>query len=193
MQDKTIAANGSTTTHAWLVLVSFLLLSLGSIAFLAINHSQEQVSPSEEAKTFVAPKGPEVLSQAICANYSVSCKQARETLKVVMDEAVRHDVGVALAVGLALHESGFRTDAKSNTGDHGLLQVNYRWHKDKVRALRDLYDPRVNTRIGLSYLKTLLERKGNVRLALRHYNGANARTPYPDEVLKKANWAAQFI
>lgn len=156
---------------------------------LALQHSKSRPHRIRPAQL----KGPEPLAKAICSNYAVSCKQARETLKVVMEEAVYHSVEPSLAVGLALHESGFDSRKVSETGDHGLLQVNYKWHRTEVRRLRDLYDTRTNTRIGLSYLKALLVRKGDVRVALRHYNGANGTKPYPEEVLKKAQWVAQYI
>lgn len=194
MQDKTIAALRSQLVS---VLVSVLVIVAILVAVLVLQDKFSQPDAPDlraSPQLMVLPsKGPEALSQAICDNYSVSCAQARETLRVVMEEAETHSVAPALAVGLALHESGFRANAKSSTGDHGLLQINYKWHKHSVRRLSDLYDPRTNVRIGLTYLKSLLDRKGNVRVALRHYNGANGTTPYPDEVLKKANWVSQFI
>lgn len=138
-------------------------------------------------------KGLYVLSRAICETYDVPCGQAQRTLRILAEEAEQQGVDVALAVGLALQESQFRPTAKSRTGDHGLLQVNYRWHRSKVRRLADLYDVRVNARIGLSYLKSLLLRTGTTHAALRLYNGANGTGPYPEEVSQKAAWAAQFI
>ncbi len=194
MQENTYAALRSQIVSVVCIL-AFLLLALVAQNKMVEQGMQEEADSGREtsAQQYRAPKGPDVLSKAICNNYDVSCHKARETLRVVLQEANELNVEPALAVGLALHESGFRTDARSSTGDHGLLQVNYKWHKGKVRRLTDLYDPKTNVRIGLTYLKSLMDRKGNVRTALRHYNGANGKTPYPDEVLKKSAWAAQFI
>lgn len=153
-----------------------------------LSKSHQLTGPSAEAK------GPQVLSQAICTEFKRSCAETAKVLNVLMEEADRHGIDPALAVGIALRESGFRPDARSNTGDHGLLQVNYKWHGSKVKRLQDLYDVRTNARIGLGYLKELLTKtEGNVKAALRMYNGKNAQNEYPAEVTRKAGWAAQYL
>lgn len=46
-------------------------------------------------------------------------------------------------------ESGCRTNAVSRTNDHGLMQINYRWHAGKVGHVKNrLYDPETNIRIA---------------------------------------------
>lgn len=46
-------------------------------------------------------------------------------------------------------ESGCRPNAVSATNDHGLMQINYRWHAGKVGGVKSrLYDPETNIRIA---------------------------------------------
>ncbi len=46
-------------------------------------------------------------------------------------------------------ESGCRANAISDTNDHGLMQINYRWHAAKVNHnINRLYDPETNIRIA---------------------------------------------
>lgn len=183
-----------TTASAALTLILAALAILWGYEAVIAHQSLDSAPPVEQPTAApAAEKGLDVLGQAICKTYDVPCGQARRTLRILAEEADRQGVGLALAVGLALHESRFQPTAKSRTGDHGLLQVNYRWHRKQVRRLTDLYDVRVNSRVGLSYLKTLLNRTETTHAALRLYNGANGTGPYPDDVSRKAEWAAQFI
>lgn len=182
------------------VLSCACLLAFFASVLLWQKYAAEQV-PEEaekaeqaEAVTSTVTRGPALLSHAICTEFKRPCGETARILNVVLEEAARHDIDPALAVGIALRESGFRPDARSSTGDHGLLQVNYKWHGYKVKRLRDLYDVRTNVRIGLGYLQELLSKtEGNVKAALRMYNGKNAQNEYPAEVTRKAGWAAQFL
>lgn len=93
-----------------------------------------------------------------------------------------HGVDPSLVLALIREESFFRSDARSPANAYGLMQLlqgTARQVADgsglKVMA-RDLYDPEINVRLGLEYLKTLLERyDGRLYLALAAYNAGPHR------------------
>ncbi|MBN2346364.1 MAG: lytic transglycosylase domain-containing protein [Candidatus Aminicenantes bacterium] len=92
------------------------------------------------------------------------------------------EVDPGLVFALIREESFFRSDARSRSNAMGLMQLllgTARQVADgsglKVKA-RDLFDPKVNIRLGLNYLKTLLERyDGHLYLALAAYNAGPHR------------------
>ena len=97
--------------------------------------------------------------------------------RVIVDEARRHrfDPGLVLAV---MHvESRYDTFAVSPKDAMGLMQIlpsTGAWMADKMRIPWDgpqmLFDPFVNVRIGVAYLRELTDRYGSIRTALTAYN-----------------------
>ena len=80
----------------------------------------------------------------------------------------------------------------------GLMQVVPKWHKDRMNRLEvySLFDPYGNILVGCDYLKELLDRTGDIRLALMMYNmdHSSARSlynkgivsQYAKDILKRA-------
>ena len=93
-----------------------------------------------------------------------------------------HEVDPSLVLALIREESFFRSDARSPANAYGLMQLLQGTARQvangsglKVKA-SDLYDPEINVRLGLEYLKTLLERyDGRLYLALAAYNAGPHR------------------
>ena len=56
-----------------------------------------------------------------------------------------------IAVAIAYAESGMRCDAVSPTNDHGLMQVNMRWHANKFS--KSPYDCEENIRVAYQIFK----------------------------------------
>jgi soluble lytic murein transglycosylase-like protein len=118
-------------------------------------------------------------SAIVCANAQASKapQPGRATVKVmVKEEAVRIGVPISLALAVAKVESNFSIRAESTKGARGVMQVmpatalgEYAIHPDM------LWQPRINIRLGLHFLKRLLKRyNGRVDLALSFYNGGSA-------------------
>jgi hypothetical protein len=92
------------------------------------------------------------------------------------------EVDPALVQALIREESFFRSDVRSPANAYGLMQLLHGTARQvangsglKVKA-RDLYDPEINIRLGLEYLKTLLDRyDGRLYLALAAYNAGPHR------------------
>ncbi len=95
---------------------------------------------------------------------------------LVVAEAVRMGVSPALALAVAHAESNFNPRAKSRAGARGIMQIMPATAKYEYGIEPDLlWNPRINVRLGLHFLRRLLDRyRGRVDLALSYYNGGSA-------------------
>jgi Transglycosylase SLT domain len=92
---------------------------------------------------------------------------------------IAREVGIAprLALSMAMVESKFDQRAVSSKGAIGVLQVmpNVAWEEYEVSA-QELFDPDVNIRIGLTFMKSLLQRfDDNLDLSLAAYNAGPSK------------------
>lgn len=103
-------------------------------------------------------------------------RRRRRVQRLVVMEARRLGLSPALALAVAHVESNFDPRALSHKGARGIMQImpatargEYGIHPDR------LWEPRLNVRMGLHFLASLIERyDGRVDLALSHYNGGSA-------------------
>ena len=132
------------------------------------------------------------------AEYQLS----RDLAEDIYDAAKEATIEPEVAFGLVRAESSFRSQAKSVVGAVGLTQLMPRtasWLEPGV-SRQDLQDEKTNLRIGMKYLKYLLDRyEGDVKLALTAYNrgpgtvdkvlrrGGNPDNGYADFVFGKKN------
>jgi soluble lytic murein transglycosylase-like protein/outer membrane protein assembly factor BamD (BamD/ComL family) len=102
---------------------------------------------------------------------------------IVRMEATRAGISPWLVLALIKQESGFEPRAVSRVGARGLMQMMpatgvLQARKEKMADFDpdSLFIPRVNTRLGIAYLRDVLRRYGgNPYYALAHYNaGPNA-------------------
>lgn len=102
---------------------------------------------------------------------------------IVRMEATRAGISPWLVLALIKQESGFEPRAVSRVGARGLMQMMpatgvLQARKEKMADFDpdSLFIPRVNTRLGIAYLRDVLRRYGgNPFYALAHYNaGPNA-------------------
>jgi soluble lytic murein transglycosylase len=78
-----------------------------------------------------------------------------------------------IVLSLIRQESGFNKQARSPAGARGLMQIMPKTGKYMKKGLktRDLYNPRINIKLGSKYLKYLLRKyKGNLMFTLAAYN-----------------------
>jgi soluble lytic murein transglycosylase-like protein len=97
-------------------------------------------------------------------------------MQLVAHEARNMGVPTALALAVAHVESNFDARAKSHKGARGVMQIMPRTALGEYGiAAGLLWNPRINVRLGLHFLRRLLERyDGRVDLALSYYNGGSA-------------------
>ncbi len=109
-------------------------------------------------------------------------RQEAQVRKIIMAQALEMEVPVSLALAVAHAESYFDPRAESNKGARGVMQImpatavgEYAIHPDS------LWDPRLNVRLGLHFLKRLIDRyRGHVDFALSYYNGGSAVGSWPN-------------
>ena len=116
---------------------------------------------------------------------------------IIASHAQNYQIDGALLAAVIYRESEFDPDAVSSSGAVGLMQL-LPTTADGIATFTgggefeqdDLYDPELNVRYGSFYLKRLLERYGDLDLALAAYNAgqttvdewieANSGIVYPE-------------
>ena len=100
---------------------------------------------------------------------------------IVRGHARQYDLDAALLAAVIYRESKFDADARSSSGAVGLMQLLPDTAKGiaqltggKRFELDDLYDPEINIRYGSFYLRRLLRKYEDERLALAAYNAGQA-------------------
>jgi len=100
---------------------------------------------------------------------------------IVTGHAENYDLDPALLSAVIYRESKFDANAKSSSGAIGLMQLlpdtakGIALHTGGSQfEVEDLWDPEINVRYGAFYLRRLLNKYGNVRLALAAYNAGQA-------------------
>jgi hypothetical protein len=114
---------------------------------------------------------------------SISTADARQTpersrvniKKIVVEEALASDVPPSLALAVAKVESDFQAHVESSAGARGVMQIMPATGVSEWGVNPDeLWDPRLNVRLGIDYLGQLIERyDGNWEFALSFYNGGS--------------------
>ena len=97
--------------------------------------------------------------------------------KLVRTHAARNRLDAALVAAVIYEESRFRPHARSKVGAMGLMQIQPVTAQTIARStggtsfqVMDLYTPDVNIRYGTWYLRRLIDKYGDEKLALAAYN-----------------------
>jgi soluble lytic murein transglycosylase-like protein len=95
---------------------------------------------------------------------------------MVVTEALDLGLPVALALAVAHAESNFNPRALSHKGARGVMQIMPATARGEYGVQAELlWQPRINIRIGIHFLRRLITRyHGRVDLALSYYNGGSA-------------------
>lgn len=128
----------------------------------------------ELAAKAAALGGDELKARALAEKYKDKGYPVTQRLaESIVEAALENDIQPELAFGLVRAESGFRNAATSHVGAIGLTQLmprTARWLEPGTTT-RDLRDSETNLRIGLGYLRDLIDKyDGDERLALLAYN-----------------------
>ena len=137
------------------------------------------------------------------ASFANAKNYNRPYIKMLLIENARLSeyVTPALAIAVAKVESDLRHDAVSHKGAIGVMQIMPRTGLLEFGVKRkDLFNPTINVKIGVKFLDQLIKKyRGNIGVALSHYNGGSAvgvwpnvkiipaTYPYVVKVLKKSN------
>jgi soluble lytic murein transglycosylase len=101
----------------------------------------------------------------------------------ILEQAKAHDIDPALAFALVRQESAFATDARSSAGALGLMQLMPTTAKRLARFLNiplsnnrtAVLDIQTNLRLGMAYLRQMLDRYNHQVPALAAYNAGQQR------------------
>ena len=100
---------------------------------------------------------------------------------IVRGHAEQYDLDAALLAAVIYRESEFDADARSSSGAIGLMQLLPDTAEGIAQltggsgfVVDDLYDPEINVRYGSFYLRRLLRKYEDERLALAAYNAGQA-------------------
>ena len=101
--------------------------------------------------------------------------------QIVRGHAKNYDLDPALLAAVIYRESEFDASARSSSGAIGLMQLlpetakGIALHTGGSRfVVADLFDPEINVRYGSFYLRRLIDKYGDTRLALAAYNAGQA-------------------
>jgi len=100
---------------------------------------------------------------------------------IVRAHAAENRLDSALVAAVIYDESRFRPRATSKVGAMGLMQIQPVTGETIARRtggtsfrVDDLYDPEINVRYGAWYLRRLIDKYGDERLALAAYNAGES-------------------
>ncbi len=116
---------------------------------LAEQVAKEAALKAEQEKAAQAAKAAEAAAAAVKAVARVApVKQA--PVSGNYDALFQKYFGAnwKMARAICTAESGLNPNAVSRTNDHGLCQVNWPSHYNKVSKLSDLYDPEINLQVS---------------------------------------------
>ncbi|MFC1866714.1 lytic transglycosylase domain-containing protein [Thermodesulfobacteriota bacterium] len=133
------------------------------------------------------PKGTEMIPSLVAEKdndkgKTISVKKGlnKDRVKIrkqLMMIAIELDLDPRLALSMAKVESGYNPESVSPKGAVGVLQImpKYAWHDFRITR-EMLFDPKVNIRVGLLWMKSLLHRfDHDLDLSLAAYNAGASR------------------
>lgn len=104
-----------------------------------------------------------------------TCFIPKKFAKEISLYANEFSVDEDLAYAVIRAESGFKKNAVSSAGAIGLMQLmpetaNYIWKKLEGESVQDLFNVKVNLRIGIYYLSYLSQKFSDIDTVLSAYN-----------------------
>ena len=90
----------------------------------------------------------------------------------VFEECDGYDFWPHIALAIMDAESDYQKEVVSKYGDIGLMQVNPKWHYDRMERLNcyDLFDPYQNITVAIDYLAYLKNQSSDICWIIMAYN-----------------------
>lgn len=105
----------------------------------------------------------------------------------IFDECEKYNISPALVIAMIYQESRFDDTVIGDNGkSYGLMQIQKRYHKDRMTKLgcTDLLDPTQNIKVGIDLLAELKTQNDNIFWVLMAYNGGIS---YANKQIKNNN------
>lgn len=175
---------------------AYISLATASIVLalaIAATTAKAEESPSvpapegPQAATIAAvmelPEAPEPVSKVFTQYYEVPLDtETQDLLRAACEES---GIDMTLALAVIWKETGFRNIIGDGGESYGYMQVQPRWHVDRMERLgvTNLMEPAGNFRVGCDFLSELLENHA-LAYALTYYNSGQAVvSPYAEDVM----------
>ena len=186
-QPKGGGAVDSSNRLAWglIVLVLFAAPCVRSVGLQAPDPTRAVVADREAQAvppTAARAAAPYIAAMAARLAPLLPRDEARQAGRALVAACGEYEISMEFAMAVIEVESGYDPFAISHAGAVGLMQVMPRTGAEVAqrigmlwRGTATLFDPSSNVRIGLAYLRQLLDRYRDVRVALAAYNWGPGR------------------
>lgn len=96
-----------------------------------------------------------------------------DVIRYTEEIGAKYGICPELLQAMVFYESSNNPKVKSSGGDTGYMQINKKWHKDRMKRLgvQDLTDGYGNILVGADYLAELSEEYEDIPMVLMKYNG----------------------
>lgn len=120
---------------------------------------------------------------------------AAETQKLLYTACTETGVQYELALAVVRQETGFRNITGDGGDSIGYMQVQPRWHSDRMERLgvTNLADPYSNFLVGCDYLAEMIGKEKGVEWALMAYNGGPSYANNMAEDGKVSKYASDVL
>jgi hypothetical protein len=169
--------------------ISRLLLNPSSVVQASV------VEPTALLPEQVSTPKPEEARSDDCDLSDRYPERIQQWCAYIQNAAAEFQLDPNLIAAVMLQESGGNPDAYSRSGAVGLMQVMPRDGKAAEfmcingpcfanrPSMQELFDPQFNIQYGVRMLAGLIQRKGDVREALKSYGPMDVGYSYADKVL----------
>ena len=106
-------------------------------------------------------------------NNKITLQYALRLSRIVSREGSKYNINPYIIAAIIVRESSVRTRVISKTGDYGLMQINLKAHRRKIRSPEDLFNPDINIALGTRIFADCLKHSKSLRSALIRYSGGN--------------------
>lgn len=157
--------------------------------YIAENEEPQKIEPTEE-------KPKETMLDCREQIYPVPLDAALQAH--IVSKSGEYGIDPAIIFAMIDLESKYNINAVGDGGKSiGLMQIQPRWHKERMERLgaSDLADPYQNVTVGIDYLAELLEKYGDIEMALVGYNAGptGAKKQYFDRGVYSSKYSREVM
>lgn len=155
-------------TAAFVFLLSVSICVLKEVSDRGVTFVQTVCEPLEASET----AGVSRPGMAYASAWAEDTYIPEEYQRYCIEIGKIYNICPELLMAMIEQESSGHKGAVNSAGDTGLLQVNPKWHYNRMERLgvTDLYDPYSNILVAADYLAELFKEDEEVYLVLMKYN-----------------------